>query len=138
MEQRVYEFLSRPKKFDMRIKMLEAKRAGLMSCLLPSGIRYDLDKVQSSPEDPMSRVAAEIDAIDREIISLQQEKAGAIVEICDAIDQLTNGNEKTVLTLYWVHGHKLADIAEIINYSVRRTYYFRKQGVIHLGEVLDG
>lgn len=132
MEQRVYEFLSRPKKFDMRIKMLEAKRAGLMSCLQPSGIRYDLDKVQSSPEDPMSRVAAEIDAIDREIISLQQEKAGAIVEICDAIDQLTNGNEKTVLTLYWVHGHKLADIAEILGYTRDWAYKIYNRGTRHL------
>ena len=32
----------------------------------------------------------------------------------------------------------MAQAAEIINYSARRTYYFRKQGVIHLGEALGG
>ena len=45
-------------------------------------------------------------------------------------------NEKTVLTEFYIARAPMTEVADAINYSVRRAYHFRKMGVTHLGEVL--
>lgn len=125
----------RNKEYAIQRKQLRA--AELRSCLLPSGIRYDLDKVQTSPEDKLSKIMGKVDELDRQIAELMQEKALLVIEIGEAIERLTDDNEKTVLTEFYIGRVPMTQVAELINYSPRRAYYFRKQGVIHLGEVLN-
>lgn len=44
--------------------------------------------------------------------------------------------ERTVLTEFYIARAPMTEVADAINYSVRRAYHFRKMGVTHLGEVL--
>lgn len=132
-----YDFLMQIRRKEVIIRRKETQRDELRACLLPGAIRYDRDKVQTTPSDKMGDVMARVDELDREIEQLRHEKASLIIEIGDAIEQLSDDNEKTVLTEFYIARAPMTEVADAINYSVRRAYYFRKMGVTHLGEVLD-
>lgn len=130
-----YDFLMQIRRKESIIRRKETQRDELRACLLPGAVRYDRDKVQSTPTDKMSDVMARVDELDREIEQLRREKASLIIEIGDAIEKLEDDNEKTVLTEFYIARAPMTQAADAINYSVRRAYDFRKRGVIHLGEV---
>lgn len=131
-----YEFLWQIRKTETVIRRKEAQRDELRACLMPGGVSYDRDRVQSSPKDSMTEVMARVVDLDNEIEALRVEKARLIMEISDAIEQLNDENEKTVLTEFYIARAPMSKVATVINYSIRRAYDFRKSGVIHLGEVL--
>ena len=131
-----YDFLMQIRRKEIIIRRKETQRDELRACLLPGAVRYDRDKVQSTPTDKMSDVMARVDELDREIEQLRREKASLIIEIGDAIEKLEDDNEKTVLTEFYIARAPMTQAADAINYSVRRAYDFRKRGVIHLREVL--
>lgn len=131
-----YDFLMQIRRKEIIIRRKETQRDELRACLLPGAVRYDRDKVQSTPTDKMSDVMARVDELDREIEQLRREKATLVIEISDAIEKLEDDNEKTVLTVFYIARAPMTQAADAINYSVRRAYDFRKRGVTHLGEVL--
>lgn len=131
-----YDFLMQIRRKGIIIRRKETLRDELRACLLPGAIRYDRDRVQSTPTDKMADVIARVDELDREIEQLRREKATLVIEISDAIEKLEDDNEKTVLTEFYIARAPMTEVADAINYSVRRAYHFRKMGVTHLGEVL--
>mgnify|MGYP001072532071 CR=1 FL=1 len=134
-----YDFLMQIRRKGIIIRRKETQRDELRACLLPGAtgaIRYDRDRVQSTPTDKMADVIARVDELDREIEQLRREKATLVIEISDAIEKLEDDNEKTVLTKFYIARAPMTEVADAINYSVRRAYHFRKMGVTHLGEVL--
>lgn len=134
-----YDYLMQIRKKDNAIRRKELQCEQLKSCLLPGAIRYDLDKVQNSPSDQMSEIFGRISEIEDDIKVLHGEKAKLIIEISDTIESLEDDNEKTVLSEFYVGRIPMTIVAEDINYSPRRAYYFRKQGAIHLSARLkDG
>ncbi|MBQ2930984.1 MAG: DUF1492 domain-containing protein [Clostridia bacterium] len=132
-----YDFLMQIRRKEIIIRRKEMQRDELRACLLPGAVRYDRDKVQSTPTDKMSDVMARVDELDREIEQLKLEKAQAIIEISDVIEKLDNDKEKAVLTAFYIKAASMETVAGIVCYSVRHTYLLRKQGVEHLKEVLS-
>ena len=59
----VLKFLNSIRDKREEVNLLKGKRNELYYSLMPSGIRYDLDKVQTSPEDRMPVVAGDLDEI---------------------------------------------------------------------------
>ena len=114
-----YAFLQQIRRKETEIRRKQLQHDELQSCLLPGAIRYDVDKVQSSPEDPMGKIFAELDDLERQIAELNAEKAKLI----------------HVITVFYIGRRSMRDAARAIDYSSRRAYYFRKQGVIHLDEI---
>ena len=133
-----YDFLMQVRKKENAIRRKELLRAELWASLLPGAIQYDKDRVQTSPRDQLSEVIARIDEIDRDVERLRREKALLILRISDVIEQLPDEYEKTVLTMFYIGREAMTEVAKVINYSPRRAYYFRKQGALHLGELLGG
>lgn len=131
-----YDFLMQIRRKEIIIRRKEMQRDELRACLLPGAIRYDRDRVQSTPIDKMADVIARVDELDREIERLKLEKAQAIIEISDVIEKLDNDKEKAVLTAFYIKAASMEAVAGIVCYSVRHTYLLRKQGVEHLKEVL--
>lgn len=130
-----YDFLMQIRRKGIIIRRKETQRDELRACL-PGAIRYDRDRVQSTPTDKMADVIARVDELDREIEQLRREKVTLVIEISDAIEKLEDDNEKTVLTEFYIARAPMTEVADAINYSVRRAYHFRKMGVTHLGGVL--
>ena len=73
MKESVYKALTKPKRIRAQIRKAEAEMEGLKLSMLPGAIRYDKDKVQLSPEDPMAKYVVRLDELERKIASLQMD-----------------------------------------------------------------
>ena len=129
-----YEYLGSIRAIERRIRRLALWHDELECCLLPSAIRYDSDPVQSSPEDKFGDIAAKVIDLEKEIRKLQLEKQRRIYTIGNAIEQLEDEAEKTVLSAFYIGRLPMSDIAEMVHYSLRMTYNRRRRAVEHLGD----
>lgn len=132
MNKEAYEFLNSVRTIHYQWLRLKSKRDELESCLLPAGIRYDKDKVQSSPEDTLSKVVAEIVEIENDMNQLQVQKAKRIEAIDDAINGLDSDEERTALMLRFVSRVPVKDIADTMGYAEPTVYKFLNQGGDHI------
>ena len=130
-------YINRVRVLERQILRKVLQRDELQSCLLPRAIRYDLDKVQSSPEDVLPEIAAAVLDLEREIEQLRKEKGRLISEISHAIDLLDDDTEKLVLTAYYICRRPIRRIADDIHYSRSQTYNYFRAGLQHLSERLD-
>lgn len=131
---RVYEHLDQIRAMERQIRRKQLQRDELQSCLLPRAIRYDQDKVQTSPEDAMAETAAAVLDLDREIEQLRRKKAGMIRDIVRTIETLDDDREKLVLTAYYISRMPIRRIAYEIHYSTTQTYRLYRSGLLHLAE----
>ncbi len=127
MNRIAYEYLNGIRWVSLKILRLTARKNELESCLLPAAIRYDRDKVQTSPEDPMSKILSKVAELEEEIYKANLEKASKIVEISRVIGKLDRPEEKTVLTLYFIERKSIKDIAKMMDYSVDGVYGIRRK-----------
>lgn len=131
-----YEYLLQIKILESRIQNAIIQRETLRSCLLPSGIRYDVDKVDTTPSDQMSGIEARVIDLEREIKGMERQKQRLIVQITNAIYRLQNDDEKTVLLAYYIGRKRIEDIADEIPVSVRTAYYIKRKAISHLAAIL--
>ena len=130
----VYIFLTSVRKIEAEIQKLTIRHDELQTCLLPGAIRYDGDRVQTSPDDKMSEIAAEVVDLERQIQELRLHKFRKVGEIADAVRMLGNDDEQMVLMGYYVGRLPMARVAELIHQSTRSAYYIRRRAVQHLAE----
>ena len=131
-----YRWLSRPRALDSKIRRLESKIEELRTCLEPNAIRYDVDRVNTSPDDMTSKIFAEIDEAERMCHELRLQKAAVIFEINKAIESLSNDSVKDVLNGFYIAKKKMPDIARELNYELSWCYRLRRVGIEEL-EVKD-
>lgn len=136
MTDKVYNFLTQVRHTEHLIRQKLAKKEALENCLEPSAIRYDLDRVQTSPEDQVSKICAEIEELDRDISRLHIQAAEQTEEICDRIDELESDEERTVLLQFYVQRWRMEDIADGLEYSVSGAYKIRRRGASRLDRIL--
>ena len=128
MNRQAYVFLNSARVLHWEWLRLKAKHDELESCLLPAAIRYDKDKVQTSPEDAMSKIVAEVTELEKEMNRVQQRKAKQIAKIDKTINTLTSDEERTALTMRYINRIPVTDIAEAMGYSIKRIYQFMDRG----------
>ena len=136
--QETYDFLLGPRRISDEIWRKDLRRKELRSCLLPSGITYDKDPVQTSPEDSMARIMAEVDELDGQIDALQRSRALEILRISRVIDALDDPREATVLDAYYLGRRSMQEIAEHLHYSERHVYRLRSEGVAKMSQMSIG
>lgn len=129
-----YAFLNSIRKIENEIVKLQLQHDELQSCLLPKGITYDGDRVQTSPEDKMLEIASRVLDMEKEIRDLKQRKAKRIVEVNNAIARLDNDTEQVILLGFYVGRLSAYKIADLVHYSVRGVYKAKHRAVIHLAE----
>lgn len=128
MNRQAYEFLNSARVLHWQWLRLKAKHDELESCLLPGAIRYDKDKVQTSPDDQMSKICAEIHELEIEMARVQRRKFVQLEKIERAISALESDEERTALTMRYVNRRPVAEIAEEMGYSEPTIYRFMRQG----------
>ena len=133
--QDTYDFLLGPRRIADAIWRKDLRRQELRSCLLPSGISYDKDPVQTSPEDSMARIMAEVDELDQQIDTLRRSMAMEILRISRVIDQMDDPREATVLDAYYLGRRSMQEIAEHLHYSERHVYRLRSEGVAKMSQM---
>lgn len=136
--QETYDFLLGPRRISDEIWRKDLRRQELRSCLLPSGITYDKDPVQTSPEDSMARIMAEVDELDQQIDTLRRSMATEILRISRVIDQMDDPREATVLDAYYLGRKSMQEIADHLHYSTRHVYRLRDDGVAKMSQMSIG
>ena len=131
-----YKYLFMVREIEALIIKKEAKRNALVSCLLPGSMDYNGDKVQSSLNDKMTEIMAEVADLDAEISDLMVKKASWIRKVSDAIEHLDNDNEQIILLEYYLNRKEMASIAKQIHYCVRHCYTMKRRGVKNLQQYL--
>lgn len=133
-----FDFLLQPRRTSYEIWRKSLKRQELESCLLPTAITYDKDQVQTSPDDQVSRIMAEVADLDRQIQELRQNQASQILEVSEMIEQLDDPREVTILSAYFVGRISVREIAERLNYSIQHIYDLRSRGVDKIRKIRNG
>ena len=125
MTEAVYKLLTKPRKIRGQIKMAEAEMEGLKLSMLPGAIRYDKDKVQASPQDPMAQYAVRLDELERKIEDLQTEYLNAQDEVVTVANELTSPGD-VIITLRFISGWDFQSIAKEISMSERQMFRYYK------------
>lgn len=128
MNKEAYNFLNSARVLHWQWLRLKAKHDELESCLLPAAIRYDKDKVMTSPEDQMSKIVAEVNELEKEMNELQVKKSKQIQLIDNALNSLESAEERTALTMRYINRIPVSVIADAMGYSEQRIYQFMNQG----------
>lgn len=113
------------------INIIREQIAQAELALLPSAIRYDQDKVQSSPSDPMIRMAEKVERYEGQLrkhldrIMTRRQRAFAIVR------RVKDPMQRQVLELFFLDERRLsmAQVAETIGYTERQTYRIYKDAL---------
>lgn len=136
MTDRVFNLLNAPRWDHEKLKSLMAQREAVYDSVMPTAIRYDLDKVQSSPEDPMTEMMARLEDIDRKIIAARKQFIDDSDRIVEACADLPCEEERTVITMYYIGRKSMIEIADTIGYARSRTYEYRQQALKDLDGIL--
>lgn len=127
----IYDFLYKPRNILTQLRSAKSELEGLRLSMLPSAIRYDIDKVISSPVDPMPKYAERIDELQRKIKELTDQYVKAQDAITDKAIHL-DGMEQEVIMLRYVAHKTWNEIAMELNRSERWMFIIHKHAVKHL------
>ena len=136
-EKEAFVFLGQVRGYDNKIKRLERTIEALKYNLLPGAIRYDKDRVDSSPQDSMSELFAKIDLYERELKEECNKRAAAILMMDEALNKMKDTKERAVLKEYYIGKISLRDIADGMGYTVRHCIRLRNNGVSMFAEVMS-
>lgn len=137
MDQRAHDILNAVRIIDLQILRLLSKKKMLESCLLyPSGIRYDLEKVQGSPENQLEKLTGEIFEVERKIRDLYSSKLDKAAEIEQLINLVESEEFRTILMLRYIGHMSINKIAESMSYSPDWVYKKHRKAVDEVGKVL--
>lgn len=136
MNTEAFNTLNAVRVIDLRIQRLMSKKEMLESCLLPSGIRYDLDKVQGSYQNQMEKLTGEISAVEQELREMFSAKRAKAAEIELLIDQVSSDECKTILYMRFLSNKRIKDIANSMSYSNDWVYKKMRKGVDEVGRII--
>ena len=108
------------------IEELKMRIEELATSLLPQGIRYDKERVQTSPEDTATDRMAEIGVyegmLQKKLARLNRRRMMAQIRI----DTLADSRQRQILDLYFLSDRRynMAEVADLIGYSKQQTYRF--------------
>ena len=120
-----------------KISRLKAQRFEIINGLLPKGIRYDREKVQTSASDSMSVIMARVDEVDREIDELKKERALSIVAISKAIEEgIKNEFDKDVITYRFIKRYNPVKTSIALNCHEQTVYNAQRRGLREINAFL--
>jgi len=131
------EYLQKIRSERLEIVQLQETIDELKYSLLPSGIRYDTPKVQTSPDDSMSRVMAEVDEYERKI----REHLSRLVDRQNVafayVGALEKSDHRLILTLYYLTGERLTwhQVADKMALSEQRIYQLHNDAIEELEKI---
>ena len=105
--------------------------------LLPSGIRYDRDKIQTSPDDTMSKVMAKAVDMQRELENSIAELQERHIRTEQLITRLDNSDEREVLRYYYLDSNNgvpltWEQVAIRMNFAVRHVHRIHDRALVDL------
>lgn len=134
-EQSIKEWFKGIRKERYEIMHLEELIKNAEMGLLPSGIRYDRDKVQTSPSDTMSAVLSKAVDMQKELESSIAKLQDKRIEAEKLIRTLENSDEREVLRYYYLdtfNGRPLTweQVSNRMNFNLRWVHRIHDRAII--------
>lgn len=133
----VKSFLYSVRDEQKEIAELENRIAEAEASLLPAAIRYDRDKVQTSPSDQMTETMVKVAEYVDEMEKHKAKLADRRLKAQKMINMLENSRERQVLDLYFLSSNRLSmcQVGNLMNFSERWIYQIYEQALDHLEKV---
>ena len=124
-------FFRQPDNTADKITAIKGEIEYLFWLMLPSGIDYSGDKVQSSPEDILPEYAAHKADLEQELKELQRTYLEQLKAVKNVIEQVTEVNNfgATILSEYYISHKTITRIAEDHHYSRDGIYKARNKAL---------
>ena len=121
--------LRRVNALDYELQVVEMKIERLESILGAHGIRYVIDRVQTSPTDAVAEVMAKIEPLITERARLTVAITKAIADTSDIIDRLKDEKQRLVMHYRYTAGLSFEAIARRMSYSSQRIYQLHDDAI---------
>ena len=92
-------------------------------------IRYDKDKVQTSPQDYMTMAVADLVEIEKQIREAETDIEDMKGQAYIIVRQIKEPEQRAVIEWYYLNGLSMIDTAERLNLSERSAYYLREDAL---------
>lgn len=107
--------------------------------LLPQAIRYDKDKVQTTPSDKMSEIVAKVADMQKELGKSIYQLRKRQLQAENLIRKLDNANERELMRWYYLcyddgKPYTFVMVAEKMGYSDRHVKRVHGSAILHLAE----
>lgn len=135
----VLKFLKSIRAKRNELNTLVETRDTLRATLMPSGIRYDLDRVQTSPSDRMLEVNVDLYEINITIENRMNLLIRDIQLATHVIDQIEPSELRTLLWLRYISGDRPTtweDVAKEMNYSVQHVKEYMHEKAISEARII--
>lgn len=129
-------YLGRVRNLIRKEQKLRQHIEELRLSLLPSGIRYDKDKVQTSPLDQMLEALSEIDHYERKRLKVVK----ALIDTRSIIARkliILPQKEYYVLSQYYLGLKTMNDISEDLGVTERHAFRIKNNGISMLCKLED-
>lgn len=117
MTDKLYQILNKPRFIKRDIRRINERIEDCRIMMLPSAIRYDTDKVVSSPSDPMLKFAEKLDELEAQQKKLLDEYIGARDVLLNMVDRLDDSRQKDIIQTRYMNDQKFYQVAESLGYS---------------------
>lgn len=92
-------------------------------------IRYDKDKVQTSPQDYMTMAIADLVELEKQIREAETDIEDMKGQAYIVVRQMHEPEQRAVIEWYYLNGLSMIDTAEHLNLSERSAYYLREDAL---------
>lgn len=92
-------------------------------------IRYDKDRVQTSPQNYMEMAIADAVEIEKEIDEAEAAIEGKKGEAYSIIRRMEHPDQRAILEWYYLNGFSMVDAAGKLNMSERTAYYLKEDAI---------
>lgn len=118
----VKSFLRGVRKEHIEINAKIRARDSLYSLVTGSAIRYDIDRVQTSPQgDKMDKILSKVADVDAMLEPRIDNASEMIAQAIEMIDSLSLPEYRAILTDYYINCYKWENVAELNSYSIQHT-----------------
>lgn len=127
MTDKLYQRLTEARDIKEKIQEQNARKESLMYGLIPSGVAYDKDRVQTTPDDALSRTMAAVSEIDSYIKELDAKYQEAYARVMDLLDNITSTEYKCIMIKWYIGNKRVSTIAKEMRYSEDGVYKIHRR-----------
>ena len=101
----------------------------LEGCLQGHAIRYDQDKVQTSPKDAVAEVMCDLEGLLKKQTKLRIAMTRAVADVAELIDKLTDKKQALVLHYRYTACLPWSQIADKMGYAERHVFRIHDEAI---------
>lgn len=117
MRKDLYELLTAPREDRRQINRIIQQINDLRISMLPTAIRYDRDRVQSSPDDPMIKFGAKMEKLESEKRVYENKYIEDYNRVDNTLRLLESADLQALMTYRYLGEKRYKEIAQRMKYS---------------------